>query len=111
MKPDIMFKDKQVEFRLVVIGSPEEVHQMFVAGEDQPFIETEGIDLVKGLVDLISCYYAYHVAYPENMEGCLLFFQDILLPSNVNVYRGTKYSAFMANIREAMQWSIYMNYI
>ena len=80
-----MFKDKMVEFRVVVIGLPDEVHQMFVAGEDQSFIESEGHDLITGLVDLICCYFAYHVAYPENVEGCLLFLQDILLPSNENI--------------------------
>lgn len=87
----------------MVIGSPDEVYRMLVAGEDQSFIESEDHHLITDLVDLICCYYAYVVAYPENMEGCLLFFQDIRLPSNDNVDRGTKYSTFMAKVRKAMQ--------
>ena len=79
-----VFTDKMVEFR-VVIGSPDEVHQMFVAGEDQSFIESEGHDLITGLVDLICCYYAYRVAYPENMEGCLLFLQEIEMKMYIEV--------------------------
>ena len=64
LKLDVMFKDKTVEFCLVVFGSPNKVHQMFVAGEDQSFIGSEGHDLITGLVDLICCYYAYYVAFP-----------------------------------------------
>ena len=98
-----MFKVKTAEFCLVVFGSQDKVHQMFFAGEDQSFIENEIHYLITGLVDLICCYYAYYVAFPENMEGCLLFSQDTLLLSNENVYRRTKYATFMAKVRDAMQ--------
>lgn len=103
MKPDNMFKDKLVEFRLVVVGSPGDVHQQFIAGEDKSFVECDGVDLIQGLIDLISSYYVFDVAYSDNMEGCSLFLQYVVLPSKDKTYRGTKYSAFMANVRQAMQ--------
>ena len=56
-KAETLFKDKLVQFRLVCLGSLNKIDQVFVAGEDQAFIECEDSDIVKGLVDLICSYY------------------------------------------------------
>ena len=51
-KAETLFKDKLVQFRLVCLGSLNKIDQVFVAGEDQAFIECDDSDIVKGLVDL-----------------------------------------------------------
>ena len=50
---------KTVEFKLVCLGTEEEVYdKFFVAGEDTAVFET-GTDLIEALVDLIAAYYVF----------------------------------------------------
>lgn len=97
-----LFKDKMVQFRITCTGSPEVIQQIFISGEDQVFMECPDIELMKALVDLISLYYVFHVTYPDSMIGILSFLQDIALGCTDIAYKGTKYSSFMAELRNIM---------
>ena len=99
-----LFKDKMVQFRITCTGSPEVIQQIFISGEDQVFMECPDIELMKALVDLISLYYVFHVTYPDSMIGILSFLQDIALGCTDIAYKGTKYSSFMAELRNIMCW-------
>ena len=72
--------------------------QTYVAGEDSGIFETS-TDLVEALVDVICAYYVFDVSYPDSMSGILFFLQDVGLELKDNIFRGTKYSTFMAELR------------
>ena len=98
-----MVKDKMVQFRLLCIGCPDDVHQLMIIGESKVFLECKlDTSLMSGLTDLICAYYAFDVAYPEGMIVALSFLQEIVLQSSENAYKGTKYAALMAEIRSKM---------
>ena len=64
-----MFKDKLVEFKLVILGIEEDFLQAFASGEDECISETS-TNLLEALVDLISAYYVFDVSYAESISGC-----------------------------------------
>lgn len=80
-----------VEFRLVCLGTPDDVLQVFVSGEDRSFFETNS-DLIMALVDVIAAYYVFDVSYSDSKSGILFFLQDVALEVQDNTVRGTKYS-------------------
>ena len=67
-----------VEFRLVCLGTPDEIRQVFVAGEKKCFFETT-TNLVQALVDLLLAYYVFDVSYADAMAGMFYFLQEVSL--------------------------------
>ena len=47
---------------------------------------------------LIAAYYVYDILYPDGMLVALSFLQEVVLKANDDVYKGTKYSAMMAEL-------------
>lgn len=88
-----------MEFRVLCVGCPEDIKQVFITGESRSFIECPDQDLVKALVDLLSAYYVFDVAYPKGMLGVMSFIQEICLESSDNIYKGTKYTALMTEVK------------
>ncbi|CAB4007347.1 Hypothetical predicted protein [Paramuricea clavata] len=97
-KPKNLFEDKTVQFKLVVLGAPDDVLQTFVSGEDQAFFESS-TDLLEALVDVISSYYVFHINYPYQMSGILFFIQDFALDVSDTTQRSIKYSSFVAELQ------------
>ena len=93
-----MFKDKLVEFKLVILGTAEDSLQAFVSGEDQCIFETSA-NILEALVDLISAYYVFDVNYAESMSGMLSFLQDFVLEAKDSSARSIKYSTFASELR------------
>jgi hypothetical protein len=93
-----LFEDKTVQFKLVVLGTPDDVLQTFVSGEDQAFFESS-TDLLEALVDVISRYYVFHINYPDQMSGILYFRQDLALDVSDTTQRFIKYSSFVADLQ------------
>jgi hypothetical protein len=93
-----LFEDKTVQFKLVVLGTPDDVLQTFVSGEDQAFFESS-TDLLEALVDVISRYYVFHINYPDQMSGILYFRQDFALDVSDTTQRSIKYSSFVAELQ------------
>ena len=86
-----------VEFKVVVLGSPEDILQAFVAGEGESFFETS-TNLLESLVDLIVAYYVFDVSYPDNMSRILSFLQDFILEAMDSNPRSIKYSSFISEL-------------
>ena len=97
-----MVRDKIVQFRLLCIGCVEDVHQLMIIGENQVFVECPGTNLINALIDLISAYYVYDISYPDGMVVMLSFLQEIVLKSRDDIYKGTKYSALMTELKSKM---------
>jgi hypothetical protein len=77
-----LFEDKTVQFKLVVLGTPDDVLQTFVSGEDQAFFESS-TDLLEALVDVISRYYGFHINYPDQISGI----QDTVSSTSARISR------------------------
>ena len=100
-KPDLLFKDKIVEFRLVCLGAPNEINQVFVAGEEKCFFETTQ-NLVEALIDLLLAYYVFDVNYADAMAGIFYFLQEVSLGINDDIPKSVKYCSFMAEFRSGV---------
>ena len=87
-KVEASFKDKNVDFKLVCFATEQDVSQAFV------------VVLVEALVDLIAAYYVFDVNYGDKMSGMLFFMQDEVLKLKDSVFRGNKYSSFMAQYKK-----------
>ena len=93
-----MFKDKLVEFKLVILGIEEDFLQAFVSGEDECISETS-TNLLEALVDLISAYYVFDVSYAESISGMLCFLQDFVLHAKDSSTRSIRYWTFASGLR------------
>ena len=59
---------------IVIIGVPgDENCQFFICGEKDIFLESK--TLKDAIIDLISFYFVFDVAYPKYVNAILLFFQ------------------------------------
>jgi hypothetical protein len=90
-----------VEFRLVCLGTPEDIQQVFVAGEGKCFFETSK-NLLEALVDLVITYYVFDVCYPDAMAGIFYFLQEVSLGIKDDIPKSIKYSSFMAELRSGV---------
>ena len=79
-----------------------DLQQVFVCREYQAFVECTDTDLVKALVDVISCYYVFDVLYPDSKVGILTFLQEIALELYDSSHKGTKYATFMTELKILM---------
>ena len=103
-KPEEIFKDNIVQFKIVCLGTADQIKQIFLSGEDKCFCECPLEDgLSKCLVQLICMYYVYDVNYPETLSGILYFLQDVALNIRDTGKRWTKYSTFLAELRNSME--------
>ena len=97
-----MFRSKTVQFRIVCTGSKESINQIFIAGEDKAIIICPTCELLDALLYVIACYYVFDVSYPVCYEGVLCFLQEIgLCCPDESSFHGTKYSAFMAELKKS----------
>lgn len=98
-----MFSDPTVQFKVTCVGADvDKIEQIFISGEDQVFVECPNLNLTEALVDLISCYYVFDMSYPTCMVGILHFLQEVALECPDHGYKGTKYAAFMTEVRNRM---------
>lgn len=94
-----MFRSRTIEFKIVCTGTETDINQIFIAGEDEAIVECPTKELLDGLLYVIACYYVFHVSYPVCFKGVLSFLQDIGLCCVDDVYRGSKYCSFLAEVK------------
>ena len=97
-----MFHSKMVEFRIVCTGTIDDINQIFIAGGDDAIVECPTTELLDSLILLVASYYVFDVSYPVCYKGLLGFLQDVGLCHVDDIYRGAKYSAFLAELRKVL---------
>ena len=96
MKPQEIFKNNLVQFKIVSPGTADEIKQIFLSGEGECSLKD---GLSKCLVQLICMYHNTS----KTLFGIPYFLQDVALNIRDTGKQWTKYSTFLAELRNSME--------